>query len=557
MRRGWRSAPIRLSLRLRTAVALAGAAALAFAPLRAPLGAQPARHPWTIAHVLRYAIPVDPPNLSPLTALSSYELFFERLIFDVLVTYDPATHRHVPVLATQVPTQQNGGISADGRTITYHLRRGIRWHDGAPFTSADVRFTFDAITNHANTALFRSGFDLVDRVSTPDPWTVSFHFTRPYPPAVDTLFADGIWPYGILPAHLLRGLRTLDNAPFFSAPIGTGPFKFAKWTRGERIELVRNDTYFLGRPKLERIAVDIVPAPETRLLMLQQHQIDWYPEVPYDLASQAAALEGVRRVDVPLNGFQAVALNGARAPLDDARLRRALALALDKRQLVQAYAHGAADVALADLPPLVWQGQHDVQATPSDPDAARRMLDTLGWRAGGDGVRMRAGHRLTLTLVYPADNPLLAAIALGIRQQWTTIGVDVAVRSFPRQVFYAPAAAGGVLRRGDFDLAFTGWESGMDPDDSSVYGCRYAPPEGANWGRYCSVAMERFQAQALATFDTRRRAAAYTQIQRLALHDVPAIFVWYPRFVEVVNTDLQGFAPSPVAETWNAMQWDI
>lgn len=475
-------------------------------------------------------------------------------MFDVLLAYDGKAY--VPILATRVPSRANGDISADGKTITYHLRRGVRWHDGAPFTSADVAFTFGAIVNPKNTALYRAGFDLVQRVETPDAQTVRFIFKQVYAPAIETLFADGPWPYGILPAHLLRDLPTLDNAAFFNAPVGTGPFKFSRWDRGDRIELIRNDDYFLGRPKLTKIVMRIVPDQQTRVALLQSHAVDFIPEIPFDFLDQARHVAGCRIVDVPLNAFEAISFNLERPPLDDRTVRRAITLAIDKQRMTALFAHGGAEPAAGDLPPSVWPGARSL-LRPADPAGAGRLLDRSGWTRHGDDVRTRRGAALRVALVYPVSGPLYAKIALQIEDQLRAIGVAVDLRPFARDVYYAPAAAGGVLRKGDFDLALNTWSSGPDPDNSAIFMCRYVPPVGANWPRYCSAAMDAAQHDALSTFDPGQRARAYARIEALAVHDAPYVFYWWRHFEHVVNTDLRDFAPSLANDMWNAYQWDI
>jgi peptide/nickel transport system substrate-binding protein len=533
----------------------AGAAVAAMAALL--IGTRGAANPWTERHTLRLAIGVDPRTLSPLQATSAFELLTERLIFDVLLTYDEHG-RLVPDLAERVPTVANGDISADGKRITYHLRRDVRWHDGAPFTSADVRFTYEAIVDRRNTAFSREGFDRVERVRTPNAYTVVFRLKAAYPPALDVLFADGAWSYGILPEHLLRGLKTLDDARFFTErPIGTGPFQLVRWLRGDRIELRRNDRYFRGPPRLARIVVKVAPDPNTRLIMLRNHEIDWYPDIPPNLFAQAASLRGTRTLLNPQNRFLALNLNLARWPLSERATRRAIALAVDKAELVRAYSFGTARPAVADLPPESWAYPRSLRATPHDPPQARALLERAGWRAERDGILARNGRRLSLQLAYVAQDTIQAGLALEVQHELRRIGVEIELRPYPREVYYAPASAHGLVRGGRFDLAFSSWASGGDPDDSALFGCKYAPPAGPNYGHYCSRAMDDAQAAALRTFDRAARSRAYARVEALLLADVPLIVLWWPSGTHAYNSDFTGFAPALLCDTWNAYRWDI
>jgi peptide/nickel transport system substrate-binding protein len=532
---------------------LAAALALAFLACGRAL----ASNPWTEHHVLRFAIGLDPRNLSPLQATSSDELQLERLLFDVLLTYDDHG-RLIPDLAERVPSVANGDISRDGTTLTYHLRRDVRWHDGARFTSSDVRFTFDAIMNPRNTVFSRDGMDQVRRVQTPDPYTVVFSLKRPFAPALDVLFADGAWPYGILPEHLLRGRATLDDARFFTTrPIGTGPFKLDRWLRGDRIELRRNDAYFRGRPRLERIVVRIVPDPQTRMIMLRRHEIDWYSDLPPNLFSESALLPGVRTLLNPQNRFLALNLNVTRPPLENRDVRRAIALALDKDALVRTYSFGTARAAVGDIPQEMWAYPRALRPTPYDVAASRALLRKAGWRLGSDGIFTSRSRRLSIQLAYIAQDPVQANLALGIQAQLRAAGVEVEPRAYPSAAYYAAADASGLMRSRRFDLAFSSWTGGGDPDDSSLFACAYVPPAGANYSGYCSSAMDAAQAEAVRSFDRRARKRAYARIEALLLADVPVIALWWPRGTHAYNSDFTGFAPALLSDVWNAERWDI
>src|SRR5947209_16640581 len=164
------------------------------------------------------------------------------LAFDELVTLDDKQHE-VPDLAAEVPTLQNGGIAKDGKTVTYHLRSNVKWQDGAPFSSADVKFTWQLVMNPRNNVESRRGYDAVATVDTPDVNTVVFHLKHPFAPFVDTVFGESDTAYRILPKHLLATYPDINQIPFNSQPVGTGPFRVVKWIRGDRIEDVANANY--------------------------------------------------------------------------------------------------------------------------------------------------------------------------------------------------------------------------------------------------------------------------------------------------------------------------
>jgi peptide/nickel transport system substrate-binding protein len=526
---------------------------LALAACTHPTESSGQRHSWTQPHVLRMAIAFDPRSLSPLLATSVYELDVERMLFDALVTYD-AQGRSVPDLATRVPSLANGDVAADGRRVTFHLRHGVRWQDGFPLTSADVAFTTRAILNPNNTATFRGGFDRIASVETPDPYTITFRFARPYPPAAVQIFGDDVWAYGVLPKHLLDRYRSLDNVEFFAKrPVGSGPFEVESWRRGDRMVLVPNPNYFQGKPKLSKIVVYFVPNPQTELVMLREHAIDWYPTVPAQDVASAKAIAGVRVLMKPENRFVSIDFNVTRPPLDDRTVRRALALALDRATITSTLTRGTGREAVADLAPIVWAYPRGLAPLPYAPAEAAKLLDAAGWVMGPGGVRRKDGRRLELQLAY-AKSLDYADLAAEVEQQLSSLGVAVELRGYSREVLYTQE---GILQRGAFDMSVDSWESGLDPDNSFLFACGQAPPAGQNYGRYCSAEMDALQNVAMTVVDPKVRSRAYFGIERLLLADAPEAFVWWPSDPHAVNDDFAHFTPNPVVDTWNAYEWDI
>ena len=216
-------------------------------------------------------------TLNPILATQQLEVQAMAFAMDGLIATDPEGH-DVPMLAARVPTLENGDIAKDGRSITYHLRHGVVWQDGAPFSSRDVAFTWQAIMNPNTNVATRHGYDQVTRVDTPDPYTAVFRLKRPFAPAVHTFFAHSDSVYFILPAHLLEKYHDLNDIPFNSLPFGTCPFKVVRWLHGDRIEYVANDNYFLGKPKLRHIVVRIVPDENTIVDEMRAHEIDWFAQ---------------------------------------------------------------------------------------------------------------------------------------------------------------------------------------------------------------------------------------------------------------------------------------
>jgi len=475
-------------------------------------------------------------------------------MFDLLVTQDDH-HHQIPDLATVVPTAQNGGISKDGLTIAYHLRRGVRWHDGAPFTSKDVKFTWQAILNPRNNVISRRGYDQISAMDTPDDYTVVLHMKRVFAPAIDTIFGESDTILRILPAHLLARYPSLNQVPFNAAPIGTGPFRFVRWLRGDRIVLAANSSYFHGAPHLRQLTLKIIQEDNTTLAQLLSHEVDLGIEIGAPVYRDVGDAPGLVHQLAEAPAYTAVLFNTTRAPLDDVRVRRALVLGMDRAAIVRDDTYGTGRLAVADLSRFYWAFDRSLSPVPYDLTAAKALLDAAGWHPGADGVRVRNGKRLSLLLVYGNGSQLARAVTTQVQQMYRPLGVEVELKGFDYATLYAAAQNGGILNGGKFDLTLYAWISGADPDNSSQWTCAAVPPAGNNVARYCSTAMDAAQRLALSTFDRAVRARAYAQTQSLLLRDAPGAFVYYQSLRYAHIAALRNFAPNGLSEGWNAQDW--
>lgn len=504
---------------------------------------------------LRLALNINPTQLNPILPQNSNENFVDGLIFDLLVTQDANRHQ-VPDLAAVVPTVANGGISKDGLTITYHLRHNVKWHDGVPFTSKDVKFSWQAVMNPANNAVERTGYDQVASVDTPDDYTAVFHMKRVFAPAVDTIFGESDEPFRILPAHLLAQYPNLNQVPFNAAPVGTGPYKFARWQRGDRIVLTANANYFRGAPKTRTLTLLIISDDQTEEAQLKAHEIDLALELPATVYRDLAGAPNVVRQLALAPVYNSIDFNLTRAPLNDVRVRRALVYAIDRAGITHDDTYGTGTQAIADLGPYYWAYDPALKPLPYDPETAKKLLDDAGWHAGSDGIRTKNGERLSLQLAYGQGNSISRNIVAQVQQMLRKVGVDVQGKSYDYATLYAVAESGGIFNGGKFDLALYSWISGADPDDSSQWTCAAVPPAGNNITHYCSPEMEAAQRLALSTFDRGVRTKAYHTIESLLLRDAPAAFMYYRSLVYAHTPGLQNFTPNGTSEGWNAYEWN-
>jgi peptide/nickel transport system substrate-binding protein len=506
--------------------------------------------------VLRLGMTTEPGSLSPLFALDDYTNVVDRLAFDVLLTIGEDGRTLIPRLAAGVPSLQNGGISRDGLTLTYRLRRNVKWHDGLPFTSKDIAFSYAAIMNPANNVPNRHGYDQVASVATPDPYTVVFHMKRAYAAALTALFGDAE-PSPILPEHLLAKYSDLNQVDFNQHPVGTGPFKVVRWTHGQSLELEANDDYYLGRPKLRHISVRFVPDENTAVNQLRTHELDVFAEMSVNAYGQAKTVPGVKVALTNLHGASNVVLNTTRPDLRDVRVRRAIAAALDKAAITKNFSYGAGTVATEDLPAFMWAYDAGTKSEGYDPNAARALLRAAGWTPGPSGIVRKGGRPLSLTFAYAQNNIAARLIAIQIQGYLRAVGIDAQLKGYTTQLMFGAYAAGGVYQSGRFDLAWYTMTLGPDPDSAGRFTCGAIPPHGQNYSRYCNPEMDAAQTAGLASFDLGSRKRAYARSQQLLARDVPVVFVYWPKNIAAYDARLHGFAPNAVVPTWNAHDWSF
>ncbi len=247
--------------------------------------------------MLRIADLSDPSSLNPLLAHDQATIGYDLLFCQTLVGLD-AQNQLTPVLITEIPTQRNGGISADGKRIVYHLRRGVRFADGIELTSADVAFTYRAILDSRNPVLSQDAYRRIASLQTPDRYTVVLRLKHRWNAAVSELFAQSDFAFGILPAHAFKDTELLQ-ASWENHAFGSGPFRVVQWRRGDRIILEPN-RYYSPAPKLKRIVLQMIPDVNAGLVALQAHDVDVAPVYP-DQLNVASHAPGVKILRTPEN----------------------------------------------------------------------------------------------------------------------------------------------------------------------------------------------------------------------------------------------------------------
>ncbi len=502
---------------------------------------------------LRFDLAADPRNLNPLFITpdaASVEQQVARLVFEPFIDFDPEGRPH-PALLDEIPTRANGGLSADGRTIRYRLRPGVEWSDGRPVTAADVLFTLHAILDPHNPVRSHEGYDLIDRAEARGSRTIVFHLRRAWAPAVMTYFSAGLSPQFVLPAHVLRAQIPLARAQFNSAPtVGDGPYRFLFWHRGEGLRYAANRRYWRGQPAIADLVVRMIPDPSTNLILLRSGALDWNLLAP----AQLAVVRGdphIAFLAVPTAVVAGIAFNTSHPPLDDVRVRRALAMSIDRDEISRKITLGFYPVTNVLQPRFSWAFDPAVREPGYDPAAADRLFDRAGWRRGSDGLRRRDGRALHFTYVQFAETATGVRAATAVQAALRDRGIDVTIKSVSNAQLFLPHT--GMLATGTFDLAYVPWTMGADPDDSSVLECG-AP---SNYMHWCDSRIERLELAALAATDLSARKHLYAQIGRIVAQQVPILYLFNADYVYAYRKRLRGFAPNAFVPTWNAYQWRL
>jgi len=501
---------------------------------------------------VRFNLTSDPATLDPLFAhadANAVEAQLARLAFEPFVDIDEHG-QPIPILLESIPTKTNGGISTDGLTITYHLRHGVHWHDGPEVTAHDVLFTLGAIRDDRNPIRSRAGYERIAKATSPDPFTAIVQLKAPWAPAVATIFSYGTAPQYVLPAHLLEKEPDLSKSAFGSHPIGNGPFRFVAWRRGENVTYEANPSYWRGAPRIARIDARIVSDPGTNLTLLRTGEIDWNLIAPIQQKTLAGRTDLHYRY-VPLAVVFGITINTTHPPLDDVRVRRALAASIDRAGISTKITYGRYPVIDTAQPLSSWARDPAVKLPAYDPRAADALLDTAGWPRGSDGMRAKNGKPLAVSYVQFPESTTGVRAATVIQAELKLRGIAMAIRSVPNAQLFLPKSQGGTLATGEYDLAYVPWPMGADPDDSFMFACDGA----SNYMRYCNRTVDALEKRAVTVTSQEERKAIYAKIERIVASDVPVVYLFNPSYIYAYRDGLGGFWPNAFSPTWNAVDW--
>ena len=475
------------------------------------------------------AVSSDPGGLNPAVTTQGGVHLICGSIFSGLVAHD-FNLNPVPDLA------ERWEVSPDGRTYTFHLAPAAVFHDGAPVTSEDVRFTFEQLLLQYHSRARTSVGDNLRRILTPDPHTVVFEFDRPYAAFLQLVDVTNA---PVMPKHLYEGTDALTN-PHNTNPVGSGPFKFQEWLKGDHITLARNEWYFKkGKPYLDRVVYRVMPSAATAAIAFEKGEADYFLNPsPLDVA-RLKKMSGVVVTDKGREGFATVETlipNLTRAPLSDPRVRRAMAHAIDKDFLVDKLLFGMGAAATGPVSRLLgWAYNPGVIKYEKNVALANQSLDEAGYKRNSDGMRFR------LKFVHA---PGYAKVAEAIRDQMREVGIAVDLR-----LMEFGAAVDAIYVKKDFDLGFASFENGPDPDigvKRTVVSSNIGPIPFSNGAGYRNPRVDELFALAASELDREKRAALYFEAQDILVKDLPYFWLYEPKSAAAYRTGLQGMY------TWSA-----
>ncbi|HVB87765.1 MAG TPA: ABC transporter substrate-binding protein [Candidatus Dormibacteraeota bacterium] len=449
---------------------------------------------------LNFLIESMPTNLDPRIGTDAQSEEIDGLIFDGLVQRN-AQMDVAPDLAQSWETP-------NPLTYIFHLRHGVKFHDGRPFTSADVKYTLDSIMSGKVQTPKRGAFELVQSVDAPDPYTVVIHLREPYASFIFNLSRLAI---GIVPKD--------SGSNFAQDPIGTGPFKFVSMTTDEQVVLERNSNYFGKIPNITRVRMRVVPEAIVRALELRKGTADvgGVDSLTPDMIVTLTKDPDIVVDEQPGTQLAYIGFNFNDPILSHREVRQALAYATDRESLIRYLLRGQARPASSVLPPSNWAYDPNVKKYSYDPAEANRLLDAAGFHRGPDGVRF---HITLKTSTEESARLLGEALA----NQWSRVGVVLDLRSLEPGTFYAD------ISRGSFQLYTLRW-TGYTNDDPDifdyVYNSKRMPPLGANRGHYVNPALDSLLNQQRGEMDRAKRKQLIWKIQEIVAEDEPYIDLWY------------------------------
>jgi peptide/nickel transport system substrate-binding protein len=484
----------------------------------------------------------EPSNLIPFLASDGASAEVSRFIFNGLLKYDKD-------LKLAGDLAESWEVLDGGLTIVFKLRGDIRWQDGYRMTARDVVFTYLCLTDPDVPTPYGSAFEKVESVLAPDDRTVRVTYKEPFSPGLAS------WTMGIVPMHILVN-QDLRKTDFAKNPIGTGPYALKRWVRGEVIELRANPGYFEGAPNIERVVFRVLPDPATVFLELQSGSLD---------SAGLSPLQYNRQIDTPFfrknyrsyrwNGQQYtfLAYNQKDTRFADKRVRQAIGLALDRRQIIDSVLMGRGRPLSGPFLPDSWAYDADVKPFDDDAERARALLAEAGWTdTDKDGWLDKDGRKFSFAILTNGANDQRRMVCEVIQRQLAAVGIQARIQTMEWSVLLKE-----FIHPRRFEAVLLGWNLALDPDVFDIFHSSRAKPGQFNFISFNSAEGDRLLEEARSTFDMERRAELYKRFHALVNEEQPYAFLFTSESLTVLHKRFQGVTEGKIGFGFDFVKWSV
>jgi len=483
----------------------------------------------------------EPSTLIPILASDSASHSVASLLYNGLIKYDKN-------LNLTGDLAERWLISPDGLTITFFLRKGVKWHDGEEFTSRDVLYTYNTIINPKTPTAYAEDFLQVKKAEALDPYIFRVKYTKPFAPALAS------WGLNILPAHLLEG-KDITKSELARKPIGTGPYRFGIWTPGQKVVLESFHEYFEGRPYIDKRIFRIIPDMSTMYMELKAGGLDMMNLTPVQFKRQTDSKEFLERFNkftYPVPAYTYLGYNLKNPLFTDKRVRQAITCAIKKEELVQGVLFGLGQAGHTPFQPGTWANNPDLKPFPYDPVRAEQLLAAAGWLKGSDGLLMKEGKPFSFTIITNQGNEQRIKTAQIVQYRLKKIGIDVKIR-----VLEWASLLTNYIDTRNFDVVLMGWSISQDPDQYDIWHSSKTGAKELNFISYKNYEVDRLLEEGRGTFDKEKRKRSYFRMQEIIADEQPYTFLYVPEALPVISSRFRGVEPAPAGIGHNFIQWYV
>lgn len=485
----------------------------------------------------QFIMPVQTdPTMISIVGHDTASVMVNKVLFNGLTRPSETTQSPVPDLA------ESWSVSSDGLTWTFDLRRGVKWHDGQPFTADDVKFTMDLMMEPKTGSRWRANFLSVREVRVVNPTQVQFLMKEPFSPLPVFLGYN----MGMLPKHVLQG-QDPNNVPSFTRrnPVGTGPFKIQEVRAGSHVTVAANPDFHFGRPKLDSITFKIIADQNVQIAQLRTGEMTFVWIEPFNLAALRNQ-PGITINEGNQINFWYLSLNKNNPLFQDRKVRLALTHAINRQAIVGGIMGGKATLASHPWNPFLKDYYVDTVDYPYDPQKAKALMAEAGWRPGTSGVLEKDGRPFRFQLTTLRGNPSFEQVGVLAQQYFKNLGLDPQLEAAEFSVFIRDRRDNRTGPNAS-QMLIHFWVTPPTPDLYNYYGCE-AKDTGNNTGAYCNAAADRLFLEARRTSNLRQQRDIYGRLQRMFAEDLPEVPLFYPIELRAISSRLKGFSPLGVRD---------